>query len=128
MEQKLFFPGDDVPPEYVIPDRLLEGAEADGGGGEAAPAGDGDGDDELDEGEDEPATEGGGSAGPQPDGAFLELEIDVASASVQDVIDAVVAVKADFRDEAARWVLSEESRRPAPRTTLLSAMRKLLAG
>lgn len=128
MEQKLFFPGDDVPDEWAIPDRLLDEAAAEGGEGEGAPAGDGDGDDDdLDEGDDEePATEGGGPDEPQPDGAFLELDIDVEAASVQSIVDAVTGVKEDFRDEAARWVLSEESRRPAPRATLLTAMRRLL--
>lgn len=126
MEQQLFFPGDDVPDEWAIPDRLLEGADAETSEGVEAPEGDDD-DDDLDEGDDEePATEGGGPTEPQPDGAFLELDIDVASASVQAITDAVMGVRDDLRDEAARWVLSEESRRPAPRATLLTAMRKLL--
>ena len=128
-ERQVFFPGDDVPDEWIIPERCMDpDAVAEAGEGDGAGAGDGDGDDDdLDEGDDEePATEGGGPDEPQPDGAFLELDIDVASATVQGVIDAVMGVRADLRDEAARWVLSEESQRPAPRTGLLTAMRKLL--
>lgn len=127
-DRRIFYPGDDVPDEWVIPDRLMDAAEAEAVEGDGAPAGDGDGDDDdLDEGDDEePATEGGGPIEPQPDGAFLELDIDVESATVQAIIDAVTEVREDLRDEAARWVLSEESRRPAPRATLLTAMRKLL--
>mgnify|MGYP003409143940 FL=1 len=131
--RQIFMPGDDVPDEWIIPERCMDpdavaeaAAEAQAGAGAGEGDGDGD-DDDLDEGDDEePATEGGGPDEPQPDGAFLELDIDVASATVQGVIDAVMAVRADLRDEAARWVLSEESRRPAPRSGLLTAMRKLL--
>lgn len=127
-QRRVFFPGDEVPDDYIIPDRCKEAGDGDGSDeGNGAPGGNAGDDDELDEGDDDDsAVEGGGSPGPQPDGPFLDLGIDVESSSVQGIIDAVDALPVGQHEEAARWVLSEESRRPAPRTTLLNAMKKLL--
>jgi len=121
-QRKIFFPGQDVPEDYVIPERLQDAPEPEAPSG--APDG-GDDDDELDEGDDDDTVEQGGGS-PEPRLDEDSLDIDLESSSVKGIIEAVDALPEARRAGTAQWVLSEESRRPAPRSTLLDAMKRLL--
>lgn len=117
--RQVFVPGEEVPPVWLVPDEfLVELPDL------PAPAAEGEGDEDDEDTEDDEEDSSG--LGNQLDGAFLDLTIDVATSSIAQIEAAVAAVDPEYRDEAARWVLSEESRRPEPRITLLGKMQALL--
>lgn len=121
--RQVFVPGQEVPSEWEVPEEYAVALP------EVPSAADGDAeddDDDPDGDDEEPASEGAGDEEHHPDGAFLQLDLDVAASSVAAIEAAVLAVPETLRDEAARWVLSEESIRPGPRKTLLDKMRALL--
>lgn len=123
-QRKVFLPGQEVPDDYIIPDRYLEADEPEGGN-EAPEGGGGDDDDDLDEGDDDDAvTEGGEPSESQPADSD-QIEIDMEG-SVQSILDAVTNLPDDQREVVAKEILIKESQRPAPRSTLLNAMKKLL--